>query len=129
MDDYGKLLDMILNHGVHEGQQILSKESLIEMRSDQTGGVPIRSSPYSIFAALDPEIPKTRYGIGEWLDVTDRKGQGIEVSSTGAFGFVPWIDLKYNLAGVLLVQSTYQKSTPVYVALKKTLHQILPEAK
>jgi len=128
MDDYGKFLAMILNHGVHNGKQILTEKTLIEMRTDQSGGVPIRFSPNSVFASLDPEIPKTRYGIGEWLDRVDEKGRGIEVSSTGAFGYVPWIDLKYNLAGVLLVESTYQKSTPVYLELKKALHEILTEA-
>jgi serine-type D-Ala-D-Ala carboxypeptidase/endopeptidase len=129
MDDYGRFLAMILNRGVHNGKQILSQKTLIEMRTDQSHGLPVRQSPNSVFAALDPEIPKTRYGIGEWLDKMDANGQGIEVSSTGAFGYTPWIDLKYNLAGVLLVQSTYQKSTPVFVTLKKTLHQILPEAR
>ncbi|MBZ5604651.1 MAG: beta-lactamase family protein [Acidobacteriia bacterium] len=128
MDDYGKLLAMILNHGVHNGRRILEEKTLIEMRTDQSRGVPIRQSPNFVFASLDPEIPKTRYGIGEWLDRMDENGRGIEVSSTGAFGYVPWIDLKFNLAGVLLVQSTYQKSTPVYVALKKALHQILQPA-
>jgi CubicO group peptidase (beta-lactamase class C family) len=128
MDDYGRLLTMILNHGVADGHQILKEKTLIEMRTDQSGGVPIKQSPNSIFASLDPEMPKTRYGIGEWLDLMDSKGQGIEVSSTGAFGYTPWIDLKYNMAGVLLVESTYQKSTPVYLALKKTLHRILPPA-
>jgi CubicO group peptidase (beta-lactamase class C family) len=128
MDDYGKLLAMILNHGAHNGKQILAEKTLIEMRTDQSRGVPIRQSPNSVFAALDPEIPKTRYGIGEWLDRMDDHGQGIEVSSTGAFGYTPWIDLKYDLAGVLLVESTYQKSTPVYVALKKALHALLETA-
>lgn len=125
MDDYGKLLAMILNHGVRDGKQILSEKTLIEMRTDQSGGVPIRQSPNSVFASLNPETPKTRYGIGEWLDLMDAQGHGIEVSSTGAFGYTPWIDLKYNVAGVLLVESTYQKSTPVYVGLKKAIHQAL----
>jgi CubicO group peptidase (beta-lactamase class C family) len=129
MDDYGRLLTMILNNGVANGQQILQEKTLIEMRTDQSGGVPIKQSPNSIFGSVDPDMPKTRYGIGEWLDRMDDKGRGIEVSSTGAFGYTPWIDLKYNMAGVLLVESTYQKSTPVYVALKKTLHQILTPAK
>lgn len=125
MDDYGKLLTMILNHGMHDGKRILSEKTLVEMRTDQSGGVPIRQSPNAGFGAIDPQIPKTRYGIGEWLDLMDENGHGIEVSSTGAFGYTPWIDLKYNVAGVLLVRSTYQKSTPVYVALKKAIHQAL----
>jgi CubicO group peptidase (beta-lactamase class C family) len=125
MDDYGKFLVMVLSGG----KNILQEKTLIEMRTDQTRGVPIRQSPQSVFASLDPDLPKIRYGIGEWLDKTDSKGQGIEVSSTGAFGYVPWIDLKYNIAGVLLVQSTYQKSTPVYLQIKKTLHEIFAESR
>ncbi len=46
----------------------------------------------------------TKYGLGEWLDRMDDAGQGIEISSPGAFGFCPWIDREHDLLGVLVVE-------------------------
>lgn len=45
-------------------------------------------------------------------------GESIELSSQGAFGFSPWIDLERNLIGVLSVKSLLIKVMPTYLELK-----------
>jgi len=117
IDDYGKLLAMILADGKVGGKQYLSHASLVEMRTDQTHGAPIRSSPGVGVAKAH------RYGLGQWIEEKDSSGASIELSSPGAFGTTPWVDLKRNLGGVLLVSSSYQKVAPVYMKLKDAVRR------
>jgi hypothetical protein len=94
LDDYGRFLEMLLGGGVFRGERILSLASVTQMRNDQTFGVPIVSSP----AQGD-----TRYGLGTWRDAVAPGGDPIRVSSPGAFGFTPWLELDLGYYGVFLV--------------------------
>jgi hypothetical protein len=53
-------------------------------------------------------------------------GELLDASSPGALGFYPWIDFERRLGGVLSTQSSFSGVIPVYLELKKELHQILP---
>jgi CubicO group peptidase (beta-lactamase class C family) len=108
LDDYGRFLEMLLGGGVFRGARILEQASVEEMRKDQTFGVPIVSSP-----ALDG----TRYGLGTWRNVVDGEGEPVRVSSPGAFGFTPWLELDLGYYGVFLVAWSSQQ-------LRDEIHQI-----
>ena len=98
MNDYRNFLTMILAGGEFKGKRVLSKEAIREMEKDQTRGAEQKS------ATLARLTVGSKYGLGEWLDRKDEKGQGIEIGSPGAFGFRPWIDRQNNLVGVFVVE-------------------------
>ena len=126
-DEYGRFLQMILQRGAANGKQILSPASIVEMHKDQTGGARISYTIYQKHAALDPNLPLARYGVGVWREKMDDASQRVrEASSQGALGFTPWIDVERNLAGVLSVQSSFSRVMPVYLELKEEIRRIVP---
>lgn len=118
--DYANFLQMIANRGTFNGRRILSENSVREMQKDQTFGVPIFYSPHSRYGNAN-----VRYGIGEWLDVTDAEGNSIQVSSQGAFGFSPWLDKKRNLIGVFLVQNQLQNVYSTVAQIQQAVRQAI----
>jgi CubicO group peptidase (beta-lactamase class C family) len=127
VDDYGRFLQMILQGGNFNGKQILSAESIRELHEDQTGGARIAYTIYERHRALNPSLPYARYGIGVWRELVDEGSQQLqEVSSQGALGFSPWIDVERKLAGVLSVQTSFSRAMPLYLELKKEIRRIVP---
>lgn len=126
-DDYAKFVTMILQRGVYQGRRVLSVESVAEMQKDQTFGVPIIYTPYENYESIDSALRETRYGIGEWRESVDpESGALLEVSSQGAFGFSPWVDLSRDYAGVLSIETLLRGAMPTYLKLKELLHAIIP---
>lgn len=124
--DYMRFLLMLLNDGVYDGRRVLSEESIRAMHLDQTGGAPIVYTPYEKHAYIDPSLPATRYGIGNWRErVLSATGEVVESASQGAFGFSPWIDRERNLAGVLAVRSLMERVAPTYFAMKQIIRETL----
>lgn len=95
--DYMKLLLMWQAHGKAAGRRLLDSATLTEMDRDQTVGTRVLSSP----------LPGAGYGIGHWVEAKDAQGHSTLVSSPGAFGFTPWLDLRRDIAGVLLVYGDF----------------------
>jgi CubicO group peptidase (beta-lactamase class C family) len=91
--DYMKLLLMWQAHGKAGTRRLLNSATVTEMDRDQTVGTRVISSP----------LPGAGYGIGHWVEAKDAQGHSSLVSSPGAFGFTPWLDLRRDIAGVLLV--------------------------
>ena len=103
VDDYGKYLTMLLNRGVYKGKRVLSEKAVATMLSNQSGCLPILKHPYDALDIVDPALAKAPYGIGCWLDDFDPKtGKTTQITSGGGFGCMPFLDLKRNVAGVLL---------------------------
>ncbi len=126
-EDYGRFLQMILNRGELGEKRILSSQSVEEMHRDQTGGARIAYTIYEKQSGLNPDLPRSRYGIGVWREkVEGRSGDLLEASSQGALGFSPWIDFSRNLAGVLSVQSSFSRVMPVYLELKEEIRRAVP---
>jgi CubicO group peptidase (beta-lactamase class C family) len=126
-DDYGRLLQMILQRGTFNSKQILSAASVVEMHKDQTGSARIAYTIYEKKTALDPRLPLARYGVGVWRERADEANKQLrEASSHGALGFSPWVDVERNLAGVLSVKSSFSRVLPVYLELKEEIRRIVP---
>lgn len=125
---YLNFLNMLLNKGRFNGKQILSEGSVSQMLMDQTRNATIMQSPWQDYDTLKPENSETRYGIGCWLEeMNTTTGQGLEISSHGAFGFGPWIDREQNVSGVFSVYHINQKTISTYFDVKRILNQILSE--
>jgi serine-type D-Ala-D-Ala carboxypeptidase/endopeptidase len=120
--DYSHFLTMLLNRGTFRGHRVLSEAAVAEMLRDQTGGAPLRFNLFESFPELCPDWRHVRYGICAWLETTDRAtGRAKEASSPGIFGFIPWIDVEQNLAGILVASAAPDKTLPVYLRLKALL--------
>ena len=117
---------MLVQDGMYNGNQVLSKENVEVMTSDQTGEATILFSPFMQFLTIDNELAKTRYGIGCWLEKQDPiTNEYIEVASQGKFGFSPFYLKNINVAGVLAVKSNeVAKVYPTYYKLKQLLNEI-----
>jgi CubicO group peptidase (beta-lactamase class C family) len=96
--DYGRFLGMIAGKGVCGGRRILSEAAIREMQKDQTGALPL------LRASNDRMGRASHYGLGQWLDVQAPDGRTIQVSSPGAFGFRPWVNLDRAVYGVFMMQ-------------------------
>ena len=98
VDDYAKLLDMILHDGMANGSRVLSSDAVREMITNQVQAYDT-SGDYSVGIT---QIP--RYGLGCWPDVEDPAGHTDVVSGNGGKGFYPWVDLTTRTWGIVGVQ-------------------------
>lgn len=95
LDDYGRVLDMLLAGGLHEGQAFLRPDTLATMALDRSAGLVIAHTPVPDY--------DFGYGIGQWVEAKDASGATYRVSSPGAFGFTPWVDWQNGSNGVIVV--------------------------
>ncbi len=100
LEDYGRVVDMILADGCLDSvellpcpasRRMLSRATLDFMAKDRTVGTVDVSRP--------PTSTGFGYGLGQWIDPSSP----LIVSSPGAFGFTPWVDRLHHVAGVFLV--------------------------
>src|SRR3546814_3370485 len=93
LPDYSRVVQMLLQRGVLDGQRYLAAASVAEMQRDQTHGVP--ADPQS-----DPYPEAYGYGYGQWRNVVDCDGVATRISSTGIIGTSPWVDYDNGIAAV-----------------------------
>lgn len=96
--DYSHFLEMLANRGVYKGRRVISEKSVREMQRDQSGAQPL------LRASNDRMGRKSHYGLGEWIDAQGADGHTVQVSSPGAWGMRPWLNLDRNLYGIFLMQ-------------------------
>ena len=137
INDYGKFMMMLLNKGVYKGKRILSGKAVEVMLTNQTGKVPIERSACASYHAFDPDFAASRYGIGCWLEhINPQTGKAQQATSGGAFGCIPFIDLKREIAGVYLPycrnykrdqagEKPYNDATAFFLALRKHIRRAL----
>ena len=140
VDDYGNYLTMLLNGGLYKDKRILSVKAVTTMLANQSGdSLPILRHPYGVLDIIDPALAKAPYGIGCWLEDFDPKtGQTTAITSGGGFGCMPFLDLKRNVAGVLLPHNRkwkmdakgrrYNDAHRVYYEAKAIINEILDGA-
>ncbi len=93
--DYGRVVDMLLAGGLHDGEVFLDPQTLATMALDRSVGLVLASSPVAEYGY--------GYGFGQWVEAKDASGATYRVSSPGAFGFTPWVDWRSGSNGVILV--------------------------
>lgn len=97
VNEYSRLMQMFLDNGQYDGQEVLSSASVEAMLANQAGDAAVGSIPPT---ATDRYMG---YGIGNWVFRYDDEGTAVESTSPGAFGFTPWIDRERNYYAILAV--------------------------
>jgi len=98
LSDYSHFLEMLANNGVYRGKRVLSEASVREMQKDQAVG-------QSLMRASNDRMGRnSSYGLGEWIDLRAADGRTVQVSSPGAWGFRPWINLDRRVYAVFMMQ-------------------------
>lgn len=115
LEDYGRVLDMVLAGGLHDGQSYLGPQTLAHMAVDRTLGLALGNSPE----------PTYGYGLGQWVEARDAFGATYRVSSPGAFGFTPWVDWQNGSNGVLMVLGSRQRMAADLTAIERRALQAL----
>jgi CubicO group peptidase (beta-lactamase class C family) len=106
--DYATFLQMVLDGGMHDGRRVLSERMVEEMTRDQTAGISNRVSPRG----------DRTYGLGCWRDVVDSvTGRALLVTSPGGGGFVPWLNRRRDMVGVLAVYDRLERVWPTALAV------------
>lgn len=100
--EYGELLRLLLNDGLHNGARVLSSAMVAEILRDQTAGLRTVYTPFPFGRRID----YPGYGLGMFLSAPRKHpgSNGPEWSDPGAFGSIPWIDLALGYGAVLLLQ-------------------------
>lgn len=100
LDDYAKFLSMISNDGVYKGKRILSAKVVKYMQADH---VLQAIMPKDNFVhEVRNSDRKDVYGIGEWREEVDTKGNATLISSPSWAGSYPWIDKKNGVYGFFI---------------------------
>jgi len=95
--DYMNFLSMILAKGVFMGKRILSEAAITQMQTIQTTNIPIKYSP-KIAEGFE-------YGLGEWIQQKDTKGNSMVVGCPSLSGTWPYIDNCRSYACIVIVQN------------------------
>lgn len=99
LPDYLRFLRAIAAGGEFEGVRVLREKAVKEMSADQTKGAKMGR-----VASAAPATQGMRYGIGNWVDRKNDKGESVSNSSAGKFGFKPWIDRSRGTIGAFMIE-------------------------
>ena len=119
--DYMNFLVMILGKGTFMGTRVLSEKAIAEMQTIQNKNIPIKYTP-KMAEGFD-------YGLGEWIQETDAKGNSTVVSSPALYGTWPYVDKCRGYACIFFVKSLLpEDKKDLFIQLKKIIDQQLPSA-
>lgn len=119
-NDYLNFLQMILNNGMFNGKQILTKESIAAMQKNYvTTKVNVIYSPN--------EAGNWGYGFGEWtMNENSVNERSTAVTSPGLFGTFPWVDNEKKYCAILFTFNMKSKGrNERYKELKHLIDEAL----
>lgn len=100
LQDYANFLSMIYNDGLFHGKRILSAETISYIQADQVKNAVVIKD--DLVQKLHAVVRNDIYGLGEWREEVNAKGDAILISSPSWAGAYPWIDKSNNLYGFFL---------------------------
>ena len=100
--DYANFLAMIYNNGKFAGKRVLSRRAVRAMAADQLRGALVKQPEFVERVHGTNVNHNTVYGLGEWREELDARGNAVLVSSPSWAGAYPWIDKKTGVYGVIL---------------------------
>lgn len=117
--DYGRLLRLLLNDGMHNGTRVLSSAMVAELLRDQIAGLPVRYAPFAPERLAD--FPG--YGLGVFISAPGLHpgSAGPEYSDPGLFGATPWLDLSLGYGAVLLIENTTATGLALWDQLRPSI--------
>jgi len=104
------------------GPDLLGPELRDAVLADQSGGVPLAQSAFS----LSPGREGLRAGLGVYRDRVAPDGRALEVVAQGVFGFTGWVDTERRLVGVLVVRGDVSKVWPVEQRVRELIRKSIP---
>lgn len=119
VNEYSRLMQMMLDNGQFDGMTVLSPASVDAMLANQAGDAAIGSIPTTADGRY------TGYGIGNWVFRVDDDGDVVESSSPGLFGFNPWIDRERNYYAIFAVVDLNGRVDPYVQQLRAEVNAIL----
>jgi CubicO group peptidase (beta-lactamase class C family) len=115
-EDYLKFLQMLLNNGSYNGQQILSVSSVQAMRQIMTTANQIKYAPKS--------AEGFSYASGSWVLESKDGKTATALASPGLFGTWPMIDYSRGYAALFFVKNLLgEERADAYMELKKVIDQ------
>lgn len=114
--DYMRFLSMLAQGGVYAGHRVLSSRAVQTMEMAQTLGLPKGYLPPGIRPDADPQ-----YALGNWCEAWSPGGQGLLVSSPGAFGTYPWIDRRSGLYGIFFTKHRLPKVMDAFLKAREAI--------
>ncbi|MBC7934732.1 MAG: class A beta-lactamase-related serine hydrolase [Rhizobacter sp.] len=100
LQDYANFLSMISNDGMFNGKRILSVNAIKLMQANHVIDAKVNAGEFveNVRGSLRKDI----YGLGEWIEEVNAKGEATLISSPSWAGAYPWIDKKNNVYGFFL---------------------------
>jgi len=100
LSDYGAVAWLVLNRGEAGGVRLLQPGTVETMFTERTVGLPIASAP--------PQAVERGFGyaFGMWIEERDADGRPTVLTSPGAFGFTPVLDLEDEYFAVIMVEGS-----------------------
>jgi CubicO group peptidase (beta-lactamase class C family) len=108
--DYANFLSMIFNDGRFEGRRVLSERAIREMQADQLRGALVKQPEF--VQRVRGNTHNAIYGLGEWREELDAKGNAVLISSPSWAGAYPWIDKTTGVYGVFLAHIDTSRPNP-----------------
>jgi CubicO group peptidase (beta-lactamase class C family)/pimeloyl-ACP methyl ester carboxylesterase len=108
--DYANFLSMIFNDGRFDGKQVLSTNAIHEMQADQVRGARVNRDEF--VERVRGKAYNGIYGLGEWREDLDAKGNAVLISSPSWAGAYPWIDKSTGVYGMFLAHVDVEKAKP-----------------
>jgi CubicO group peptidase (beta-lactamase class C family) len=101
LHDLSRFMRMLSNAGAVNGVPVLQPHTVTMMFQDHTFGAPVAFSP-NVF-------PGAGYGLGCWREDADAQGNALQLSSPGAYGTTPWVDVPRRLGCVFMCRNSYAR--------------------
>ena len=108
LQDYANFLSMIFNNGVYKGKRILSVNAIKVMQADQVLDAKVNAGEF--VEKVRGNLRKDIYGLGEWREEVDEKGEATLISSPSWAGAYPWIDKKNKIYGFFMTHIVKSKN-------------------
>ena len=119
MNDYLNFLSMLMNKGMFEGKRVLSEQAISEMEKIQFPELPVKYMPK----------PATgwHYGLGEWVQETDSKGEPSVLNCINFAGSFVYIDKCRNYAAVFFTKNILSEPPKdFYRKFKEAVDAVMP---
>lgn len=120
LPDYARILRMLLRRGEIDGVRILSPGLAQSMFVERTVGLPQAEVP----PAAEPSFG---YAFGMWVEARNDAGFPTVVSSPGAFGFTPVLDLEDNYFVAVMVRGQNGQLDPSIDAIRGLVDTVMAQ--
>jgi serine-type D-Ala-D-Ala carboxypeptidase/endopeptidase len=125
--EYMRFMMLQLRKGLDGTTRLLNESWITEQRKDQfLPATTISYSPYVAAAGL-----QYHYGLGNWRECASPGDSAacdaaLRVSSTGTYGWGPWIDVQEDYAAIIMTKQPFQGTIVPSEDLKGILAGLIP---